>query len=839
MKQTAQVVVIGGGVIGASVLFHLTERGWNDVVMVERRELTHGSTWHSAGGMHTLNGDPNVAALQKYTVELYKSIEERSGRDCGVHLTGGLVLADSDERWDFLKMANARAKYLGMEAHLISAEEAHDMVPFLDPSFFKGAMFDAHEGHVDPSGVTHAYAECAKQAGAEIHKYTWAHDITRNADGTWRVHLHDTRAQVNAASDPRAASISEPLGHIDCEHVVNAGGLWAREVGRMTGLELPILAMEHMYVLTEPVPELAEWRKTSSLPGFHVMDLGGEIYMREEGEGLLLGTYEPNGVPWMPHETPWSFGAQLLPPDLERIAANLDVGFQHFPIFNEVGLAQTINGPFTFAPDGNPVIGPVRNQPGMWLACGIMAGLSQGGGVGLSMANWIIDGDPGFDVWGMDNARFGDWATPRYTNAKVVENYGRRFRITFPNEELPAARDHLATPLHDELVARNAVMGASYGLEYPLWFQRDGEEPVEDVTFRRSNAFEVVADEVAAVRTGVGLLDITGYAKYEVEGPGARAWLESMMTNRMPKPGRLVLTPMLNEQGKLIGDFTVACLAPAHPGGDERFMVFGSGPAERYHERWFDAHLPTDRSVSVRALGPDLCGLSIAGPRARAVLGELVDFDASDDGFAFRDIRETWVGRSPALVGRVSFTGDLGYEIWCRPAYVRQLFNELMAAGEAHGISLFGLRALDSMRLDKLWGSWATEYRPIYDPYEANMGWMVKLDKGDFIGRDAAAAVAEAGPARKLVAFEIQVAEGAEAADCIGDEPIAHDGEVVGWVTSGGFAHHSGISVALGYVPIELSTASDGWEIEIIGNQRPARLLDAPPFDPTGTRMRS
>ena len=405
MKQQAQVVIIGGGVVGASVMYHLSKAGWTDVVMVERRELTHGSTWHSAGGMHTLNGDPNVAALQKYTVELYREIEEISGQDCGIHLTGGLVMADSDERLDFLKMANARARYLGMESHMISAQEAHDMVPFLDPSFFKGALFDAHEGHVDPSGVTHAYAKAAQMVGAEIYKHTWAHAITPVAGGGWDIHLHNTQTD-----DPDARD----LGSIRCEHFVNAGGLWAREVGRMTGLELPILAMEHMYILTEAVPELAEWRKTSSLPGFHVMDLGGEIYMREEGEGLLLGTYEPNGVPWSPHTTPWDFGAQLLPPDLERIAANLDVGFQHFPIFNDVGIKQTINGPFTFAPDGNPVIGPVRGQPGHWLACGVMAGLSQGGGVGLSMANWMTEGDPGFDVWGMDNARFGDWATPRY-----------------------------------------------------------------------------------------------------------------------------------------------------------------------------------------------------------------------------------------------------------------------------------------------------------------------------------------------------------------------------------------------------------------------------------------
>ncbi len=846
MKTQAQVVVIGGGVVGASVLYHLTLAGWTDVMMVERRELTHGSTWHSAGGMHTLNGDPNVAALQRYTVELYEKIQAESGRDCGIHLTGGLVLADSPERMDFLRMAHARGRYLGMETELISAAEAHDLVPFLDPQCFVGAMFDQHEGHVDPSGVTHAYAQCAQQRGAEINKYTWVHDITRAADGTWDLHVHDTR--------PNQGGANEDLGVINCEHFVNAGGLWAREIGRMTGLELPILAMEHMYLITEPVPELAEWRAQSSLRGFHVMDLGGEIYMREEGDSLLLGTYERNGVPWAPQQTDWNFGAQLLTPDLERIGDNLEVGFRHFPVFNDVGIKDTINGPFTFAPDGNPLIGPVKGQPGHWLACGVMAGLSQGGGVGLSMANWMTEGDPGFDVWGMDNARFGDWATPRYTNSKVRENYGRRFSITFPNEELPAARNHLQSPIHDRLTAHNAVWGASYGLEVALWFQREGLPAEETVTFRRSNAFELVAEEVAAVRSAVGMFETTGYAKYEVNGAGAREWLDGLLTNTIPAPGRLALTPMLNRQGKIIGDFTVGCLADGL--GEERFMIFGSGPAQQYHERWFRQELVTSGSgtnvtrtvtsgsgaeVTLRVCGPELTGLSIAGPNARAVLDGLTDFDVSNEAFGFLDFRQTWVGSVPCMVGRVTFTGDLGYEIWCAASYQQQLFDALVEAGEEHGMRLFGGRALDSLRLDKTWGSWGTEYRPIYDPYEANIGWMVKLDKRDFIGRDAAAAAKEIGPARKLVAFEIAGAADtdSEPADCIGNEPIWHDGAVVGWVTSGGFAHHSRASIALGYVPTEHAASDGTWEIEVVGVMRSARLLTEAPFDPTGARMRA
>ena len=834
MKTQAQVVVIGGGVVGASVLYHLTLAGWTDVMMVERRELTHGSTWHSAGGMHTLNGDPNVAALQRYTVELYDKIQAESGRDCGIHMTGGLQLADTPERMDYLRMAHARGRYLGMETELVSPKEAHELVPFLDPKYFVGAMYDKHEGHVDPSGVTHAYAECAQQRGAEINKYVWVHDITRAADGTWDLHVHDTRQ-------------NQDLGIINCEHFVNAGGLWAREVGRMTGLELPILAMEHMYLITEEVPQLEEWRQSSKMSGFHVVDLGGEMYMREEGNSLLLGTYERKGVPWAPHQTDWSFGAQLLTPDLERIGENLEVGFNHFPIFQEIGIKDTINGPFTFAPDGNPLIGPVKGQPGHWLACGVMAGLSQGGGVGLSMANWMTEGDPGFDIWGMDNARFGDWATPRYTNSKVRENYGRRFRITFPNEELPDAREHMQSPIHDRLESHNAVWGASYGLEVALWFQTHGKAE-ENVTFRRSNAFDVVAEEVAAVRNGVGIFETTGYAKYEVTGTGARAWLDGLLTNNIPPAGRLALTPMLNHQGKIIGDFTVGCLTDAL--GDERFMIFGSGAAQQYHERWFREQLrvasPAGGDVSLRVCGNELTGLSIAGPNARVVLDELTDFDVSNDEFGFLDFRQTWVGGVPCMVGRVTFTGDLGYEIWCAASFQQQLFDTLSEAGRPHRMRLFGLRALDSMRLDKGWGSWGTEYRPIYDPYEANMGWMVRLgdeSKSDFVGRNAAEAAKQAGPKRKLVLFEMDAGTGDEAADCIGNEPIWYNGPdgnaVVGWVTSGGYAHHSEKSIAMGYVPAVHATSDGPWEIEVLGVMRSAARLTEAPFDPSGARMRS
>ncbi|HAZ17541.1 MAG TPA: glycine cleavage system protein T, partial [Acidimicrobiaceae bacterium] len=666
MKSTAQVVVIGGGVVGASVLYHLTRAGWTDVVLLERRELTAGSTWHAAGGMHTINGDPNVAALQRYTVQLYEELEKSSGVSCGVHLTGEVMLADNEDRMDWLRMVHARGRYLGMETELISVAEAAQKVPFLVEEHFVGALWDPVGGHVDPSGVTHAYATAARMSGAEVYRNTWAYDIVANSDDTWDV-------------------VTEQ-GTITCEHFVNCGGLWAREVGRMCGLELPILAMEHQYLVTEQLPEIAPWLEETGGHGVGAIDFGGEIYTRAEAGGLLLGTYEKACVPWSTTETPWDFGSQLLTPDLERIAPSLAAAFEHFPIFADAGIRNVVNGPFTFAPDGNPLIGPIRGQRGHWVACGVMAGLSQGGGVGLAMANWMTTGDPGFDVWGMDVARFGDWTTPSYTKAKVMENYSRRFSISFPNEELPAGRPLHTSAIHDQLDAANAVWGASYGLEYPLWFQRPGAEAVEQVTFHRSNAFDVVAEEVHATRTGVGLLETTGFAKHEFTGPGARAFLERTMANRIPEPGRMALTPMLNHQGMLIGDFTVATIStttdPTNGSeGPERFLVFGSGAAEGHHERWFRSQLPhTGDRVAYRPLSHEMAGLSISGPAARQVLASLTDMDVSNDSFRFLDVRRMDLGMVPALVARISFTGDLGYEFWVPASLQQRLFQLLTEA---------------------------------------------------------------------------------------------------------------------------------------------------------------
>jgi len=802
MRSEARVAVIGGGVVGASVLYHLAKAGWTDVVLIERDELTSGSTWHAAGGMHTLNGDPNVAKLQEYTIRLYREIEQASGQSCSVHITGGVNLAGTPERMDFLKVACARARYLGLDMEIISVDEAARLFPLMDKQYFVGALYNPLEGHVDPAGVTQAYAKAARDLGAEVYRFTRVTALDHRADGSW-----DVRTDK---------------GDLHAEHVVNAAGLWAREVGRFVGLELPVLAMEHQYLVTGEMPEVV----ASAKEMLHVIDFEGEIYMRQEGRGMLIGTYEKHGVPWSERDTPWDFTHELLAPDLDRIAGSLEVGFRHFPALERAGIKRIVNGPFTFAPDGNPLIGPIRGLRNYWVACAVMAGFSQGGGVGLTLANWMTGGDPGFDVWAMDVARFGDWATMAYTHAKVRENYSRRFRIRFPNEELPAARPMRMTPVYDRLQAQGAVFGASFGLEHALWFAPPGTPPHEDVTYRRSNAHGPVGAECRAVRTAVGLLEIATFSRYEISGPGAADWLDRMLANRMPREGRLTLAPMLNDQGRLIGDFTVA------NAGGSRYFVFGSGIAEQYHLRWFEAHLP-EAGVAIRSLRDDLLGFAIAGPASREVLRKLTSMDVSPSAFPFLGFRRTHIGQQEAWVGRISFTGELGFEIWVATDAQRALYDALLDAGADLGLKHFGARALNSLRLEKSFGNWAREYRPVYTAAEAGLDRFVDLSKPEFIGRTAAVADREHGPLRRLVTLVIDAGD----ADAMGDEPVWHEDKVVGWVTSGGFGHCVNRSIALAYVPALLAAQAD-FEVEILGERRPAKRVAQPLYDPSGQRMR-
>ncbi|MEM1201111.1 MAG: FAD-dependent oxidoreductase, partial [Pseudomonadota bacterium] len=476
MNTHTRVVVIGGGVVGCSVLYHLTKLGWSDVTLVERSELTSGSTWHAAGGFHTLNADTNMAALQGYTIQLYRELEEISGQSCGLHHVGGLTLATSEDRMDFLKAERAKHRYMGLETEIVGPDEIPKISPITNTEGVLGALYDPLDGHLDPSGTTHAYAKAARMAGAEIVLRNPVLETNQRADGGWDV-------------------VTEQ-GTIVAEHVVNAAGLWGREVGALAGVYLPLHPMEHQYLVTEDTPEVYE--RGEELP--HVMDPEGESYLRQEGRGLVIGFYEQACEHWAVEGTPLEFGHELLPDKLDRIGDALSFAFKRYPVLERAGIKRIINGPFSFAPDGNPLVGPVPGLRNYWAANAVMAGFSQGGGVGLTLAEWMVEGEPSRDVFAMDVARFGDWVTPGYTRDKVRENYQRRFSIGYPNEELPAARPFQTTPAYGIWQARRAVFGSAYGMEAVNYFAPEGEALYEEPTFRRSNAFGPTAAECRAVR---------------------------------------------------------------------------------------------------------------------------------------------------------------------------------------------------------------------------------------------------------------------------------------------------------------------------------------------------
>ena len=803
METHAKVVIIGGGVVGCSVLFHLAKFGWKDCVLLERNELTSGSSWHAAGQIHTISSDPNISRLQGYTINLYKEIEEVSGHSVGMHNTGGFYLASNKDWYDYLKRERSKARYMGLDQEFISLEEVARLHPLIDPKRYIAALWDPLDGDIDPSGVTYAYAKAAKVHGASYHTHTPVIETNQRTDGSW--------------------DLVTEKGTINAEHIVNAGGLWAREVGLLSGLHLPVQPMEHHYLITEAIPEIEA--REERLPAG--IDYEGNMYFRQEGKGMLLGTYEPVATPWSVGGTPQSFGHELLEPQLEHIAERLELGFQRIPALEKAGIKDIINGPFTFGPDGNPMIGPVPGMRNYWTAVGVMAGFCQAGGVGMCLAEWMIDGEPSIDVWAMDIARFGDYASPHYGTVKSTENYERRFILTFPNETLPVGRRQRTTSLYDRLSVRGAVWGDAFGLENVLWFADGPDDAHEEPTFRRSRAHDYIAREVKAVREKVGIIEIANFAKHRFQGPGARVFLDRVMAGRIPKPGRINLNPMLTPKGRLYGDLTVACL------DEDEFLVLGSGAVQEMHRRWFEKHLEDD-DVRYSNESGRLHGIAISGPNARELLSRITRDDVSAQGLKFRDIRRTFVAGVPAILARLSFSGELGYEIYVAPEYQLKLYESMNEAGEDLGLKLYGARTLMSLRLEKNWGAWTLDFRPDFTPAESGLDSFINWDK-EFIGKQAAMEERARGPQKCLVSMTVET----EDIDVSNDEAILKDGECVGYVTSGGYAHTIGRSMAMGYVPIELAKADTSLEVEINGEMYPARVVDKPLYDPDGEKMRS
>ena len=791
MKTNSRVVVIGGGVVGCSVLYHLTKLGWSDVMLLERSELTSGSTWHAAGGFHTLNGDTNMAALQGYTIRLYKELEEITGMSCGLHHVGGVTLADNQERFDMLLAERAKHRYMGLETEIVGPEEIAKIAPVTNIEGILGGLYDPLDGHLDPSGTTYAYAKAARLGGATIEINTRVIETNQRMDGTWDVVTE--RETIHA------------------EHLVNAGGLWAREVAAMAGVYLPLHPMEHQYIVTDDIPEI--FGRDSEHP--HVMDPAGESYLRQEGRGLCIGFYEQRCRPWAVNGTPWDFGHELLPDDFDKITESIEFAYKRFPVLEKAGVKNVIHGAFTFAPDGNPLVGPVPGKRNYWSACGVMAGFSQGGGVGLMLAQWMIEGETERDTMAMDVARFGDWINPGYTLPKVIENYQTRFSVSYPNEELPAARPLRTTPMYDIFDNMGAVWGAQYGLEVVNYFAEGDEPRFETPSFRRSNAFEATRREVMGVRENVGINETHNFGKYRVTGEGARDWLNHIMAGRIPENGRLSLTPMLSPKGRLIGDFTVSCL------GEHEFQLTASYGSQAFHMRWFDKNIAD--GVRVENISDRCTGFQIAGPNATALLRKVTRDDP--ETMRFLDVRPMVIGMVECLVQRVSYTGDLGYEIYCDPTDQRALWLQLWGAGQPMGLRPFGMRAMMSLRLDKFFGSWMREFSPDYTAAETGLDRFISWGKEvDFIGKAAAIRERQNGSDRKLVVFEVDTDD----ADVVAYEPVWINGQVKGFCTSGGYSHYAQKSIAMALVPSECITDTLEAEIEILGKMYSAKRITAP-----------
>ncbi len=803
MRTHAQAVVIGGGVIGCSILYHLTKLGWTDVVLLERSELTSGSTWHAAANIHGLHDSTNISRLQHYTMGLYKDLEAETGQGCGIFQPGSLYIAQTAEREHQLRLQAAKARYYGMNFHEVTRAEAERLHPLVNYDGIRCIMFEPDGGNVDPSGVTAAYAAGARQRGAEIHRQTPVTATRPQPDGSWIVET--------------------PKGDIHTTWIVNAAGLWGREVARMAGLTLPLLPTEHQYFVTETIAEIADLGRR--LPS--VADRDGEYYLRQEGLGLLVGAYEKDVRFWAEDGTPPDFGHELFADDLDRIAPNMLRAMDRVPAVAEAGVKRVINGPMIWSPDSAALFGPVPELRNYFCCNGIIPGFSQSGGLGLLAAEWMIEGEPHLDMFAWDLARFGPWADAAFTRARVEDQYAHRFKIHFPGEERAAGRPARTRPAYDRQSEMGAVFGLNSGWEHPLWFGAAGEPREETAGFDRQNWFEPVGREVRMLRDKAGIIDISNFARTRIKGPGAKAWLDALLANRVPSvQGRTCLAPLIGKRGGIAGDFTVTCLAP-----DDYFMV-SSGMAERYHHRFFNA-VPLPDGTTWASQTDGMAGFNIAGPLARTLLQGLTNADLSNKAFPFLRSQQITLAGVDCIAIRVSFTGDLGWELHCDATDQLRLYDALLAAGEPLGAGPVGGRALGALRIEKGYGSWGREYSPEYWPQESGLTGLIKLDK-DFLNKDAYLAIADTAPREVLRCLAID----ATTADASGTEPIFDlEGKPAGTIRSGAYGYHVGASLALAYLRPDITPGTE-LDVMILGTPHRARVLARPAFDPEGKRLR-
>ena len=773
MTTETKVVVIGGGVAGCSLLYHLTKLGLSDVVLVEKNELTSGSTWHAAGLCTQFNPSFNMMKLLKYSIELYQTLEEETGQPVDYHSCGSLRLAFSDDRLDEFRHRKGIADTLAVPFEIVSPERAGELFPLLELDGIVGAAHIPSDGHVDPSGVTQAFAKGAVSRGAVITRHAAVTGLSRSR-GAWLVQT--------------------TKGDIRAEIVVNAAGQWARG--------LPVLR-----------------------------DTDASYYVRREVDSLVVGPFEPETKPWGLDGIPEDFHSRLLEPSLDRLEAVLEAAAARVPIFGDAGIKTIVNGPDGYTPDGRCLMGPVPGLPNFHVLAGFsIFGIVFGGGAGKYAAEWIVDGQPSDNMWELDVRRFGDYAhSTGYVAERALDVYGREYAIHYPEEERPASRPLKTGPLYDRLLQRGAVYGARFGWERPLWFALEGAAR-DGYSFRRGSWHEAVVEECRSVRARVGVLDQTSFAKYEVSGPGAFAFLDRLCANKLPKsPGRMALTQMCTPKGGIECDLTVTKL------GDESYYVISAAGTESHDIAWIERHLPDDGSVRLANVTGRSGVLTIAGPRSRDLLQALTDADCSKEGFRFFRCRDLRVGMAPVRAQRVSYVGELGYELHHPVEYQRHLYDLLMAEGQQYDIVDFGYRALDAMRLEKAYRLWGVDMSADYTPIEAGLDRFVNFDKGDFIGRDALLRQRDQGATRGLACLVIDV----EDRDAHGYEPVRAGQEIIGYVAAGGFGPVVEKSIALAYLSTDFLEPGTKLSVELLGRKHEATVVEQPLYDPDNVKLLS
>jgi dimethylglycine dehydrogenase len=805
MTEQARVVIIGGGAVGCSALYHLAKLGWTDCLLVERNELTSGSTWHAAGNTPNFSTSWNVIKFQRHSTRLYARLGEEVGYPINYHITGSLRLAHNKARMDEFKHVAAMARAQGLEFALLTPAEAKAKYPFLETHDLVGALWDPLDGDIDPSQLTQAFAKGARDLGCRIKRFTKVTGLQRTPTGEW--------------------CVQTDKGDITCEIVVNAAGYRAGEIMTMVGQYMPIVSMSHQYLVTESIAEL-EARK-EKLPLLRDPDVSW--YLRQERTGLLLGPYEWKATPHWLDGIPDDFANQLWPDDLERLEKYIDDAIKRVPILGKGGVQRVINGPIPYSPDGNPYIGPAHGLTNFYQCCCFSFGIAQAGGAGKSVAEWIVHGEPEWDFWVFDPRRYTDYATKKYVTGKAIELYQNEYAIAFPGEERPAGRPAKTTPLYEKLRMKGAMFCARGGWERAAWFPRPGDRREWKPSFQRTNWHGAVAEECAAVRERVGILDLGGFTKLMVEGEDAAAWLDPMICGKLPKLGRTTLSYMLNDKGGIVSEVTITRLAP------DKFYLLSAAAAEWHDIDWLERHRPKDASVRIENLSARLGTLILAGPKARDVLAQVTEADLSNAAFPWLSAREIEIGYARALALRINYVGELGWELHLPMEQLAHVYDLLWEAGQPEGIRDFGMYAMDSLRIEKGYRGWKTDMTHEYTPLMASLDRFVDLAKPAFRGRDALIREHNSGPKERLVPLVLDGAGDADAPSCA---PVWQDGQIVGLVTSGAYGHTIKKSIALAYVRTDLAKPGTALDIEIFGERRPAKVGSEPLYDPSNARLR-